>query len=339
MTLPMLEIWPGEIQSVIKKCFSDPVDRPNFCSVHEYLSTIENFGGGLTSEVLDGAFPDWCEVHVGSIHNGTQRVRTRGTSGAQPSLSTVRNSEIYVMRRRSSSKANERGRSIHLTGGLKDTLRMFSNKAQTRREREVEQYGYQIAKQLELVRDIRRRSRKYSRPTWAKEVALTRAIARDLERVQNSTWKTYDTASKDKTSIRRGRKHSVLNEETFDRLLMTSSKYLKKDWSKALHGMGKLKNSMRGLREKVKEELSVSGKGNLAEYNSFSETGVVKTVFENIATVRESATLFPSLENETTIKAVSLKKNMQEAHHLKDSSLDRPQSLEEPFKGKREHVR
>ncbi|XP_022792293.1 probable serine/threonine-protein kinase DDB_G0267514 [Stylophora pistillata] len=206
MTLPMLEIWPGEIESVMKKCFNDAVDRPNFCSVHEYLSTIENSGGGLTSEVLDGAFPDWCEVHLGSIQNATQRVRTRGTSGAQPSLST------------------------------------------TRREREVEQYGYQIAKQLELDRDIRRRSRRYSRPTWAKEVALTRAIARDLERVQNYTWKTYDTASKDKTSIRRGRKHSVLNEETFDRLLTTSSKYLKKDWSKVLHGMGKLKK----LDERIK---------------------------------------------------------------------------------------
>ncbi|PFX13325.1 hypothetical protein AWC38_SpisGene22597 [Stylophora pistillata] len=262
MTPPMLEIWPGEIESVMKKCFSDPVDRPNFCSVHEYLSTIENSGGGLTSQVLDGASPDWCEVHVGSIHNGTQRVRTRVTSAAQPSLSTVRNSEIYVMRRRSSSKANERRRSIHLTGGLKDTLCMFSNKAQTRREREVEQYGYQTAKQLELVRDIRRRSRKYSRPTWAKEVALTRAIARDLERVQNSTWKTYDTASKDKTSIRRGRKHSVLNEETFDRLLMTSSKYLKKDWSKVLHGMGKLKTSMRGLRERFRKSSAFRGREN-----------------------------------------------------------------------------
>lgn len=77
---------------------------------------------------------------------------------------------------------------------------------------------------------------------------MTRAIARDLERVQNSTWKTYDTASKDKTSIRRGRKHSVLNEETFDRFLTTSSKYLKKDWSKVLHGMGKLKK----LDERIK---------------------------------------------------------------------------------------
>ncbi|PFX24611.1 Mitogen-activated protein kinase kinase kinase MLK4 [Stylophora pistillata] len=212
MTLPMLEIWPGEIESVMKKCFNDAVDRPNFCSVHEYLSTIENSGGGLTSEVLDGAFPDWCEVHLGSIQNATQRVRTR---------------------------------------------------AQTRREREVEQYGYQIAKQLELDRDIRRRSRRYSRPTWAKEVALTRAIARDLERVQNYTWKTYDTASKDKTSIRRGRKHSVLNEETFDRLLTTSSKYLKKDWSKVLHGMGKLKK----LDERIK------GKADSREISKGREVG------------------------------------------------------------------
>ena len=96
---------------------------------------------------------------------------------------------------------------------------------------------------------------------------------------------------------------------------------------------------MRGLREKVKEELSVSGEGNLAEHNSFSVIGVVKTVFENTATVRESATLIPSLQSATTIKAVSLKKNTQEAHHSKDSSHNRPQSFDEPFKGKREHVR
>ena len=339
MILPMLEIWPSFIQSIMKKCFSDPAGRPSFLNLHKYLLTTESCVEGLTSEIMDGAFLDWYEFHVGGKQDETHKVRTRTISEINPSLNTSGKPEIYAMRRPSSSQANGRRRSTHLTSGLKDALRIFSNKAQTRREREIEQYGYQTEEKLQLVRDVHRRARNYSRSKWAKEVALTRAIERDLGRVQMGKWKNDGTATKVSTSMIHGRNSSVSDEDDFDRLLMTSSKYSKKDWSKVRHGMQKLKNSMRGFKEKVKEELSVSGERDLANYDSFPEKGVVKTLFENAGTAKESATLFSSFENETTNKTVSLKRNIQEVHHSKDSVHSPSQSLNKPLKGRREYVR
>ena len=340
MILPMLELWPSYIQRIMKECLNDPVDRPSFCSVHENLLTIKNSGEDLTSEVLDGAFPDWYEIHMASKHASTHGKRTRTTSQVRPSLSTSGTSEINVMLRGSSSQANGRRRSTHVTSGLRDVVKMFSNKAQTSpREREIEQFGYEIAERLELVRNIRRSARNYTRPNWAKEVVLTRAIEGDMERVRR---RKESTATKDKELSRRGRRYSVLDEQNFERLLTTSAKYLKKDWSKVLHGMEKLRHSMKGFKEKVEGELGVYGKKHLTDKDSVSETGVVETIHENMEPPKESTELLRSLENRTTAlspnKPFSERSNMQGIQYSKDGMDGPSQPCDKPLKTKRKPI-
>lgn len=54
-SLPMLDIWPFYVQSIIKPCLHDAAARPNFRAVHSNLLAIKDSGEDLTSVVLDGA--------------------------------------------------------------------------------------------------------------------------------------------------------------------------------------------------------------------------------------------------------------------------------------------
>ncbi|KAJ7380917.1 protein kinase [Desmophyllum pertusum] len=270
MTLPMLELGPNYIQSIMNECLQDPADRPSFCTVHEHLLAIKNRGEGLTSEVLDGAFPDWHDFQCGAIYAETRGRRAKMHSELLSRSSSCGTSEIYVMLRRSSSQGNGRRRNTSVRGGLKDVLKIMSNRVQdSPREKEIERFGYEIAEQLAVVRSVRRHARNYTRANWAKEVVLTRTLEGDIERVKKKE-KIASSAKKRK----------------FEQLLTTSSKYLKNDWSKVLHGMEKLKNSMKGFKGKVNEELIEYGRKPLTDDDSVSEhsmmgyeeTGVVKDI-------------------------------------------------------------
>ena len=277
MTLPMLELWPSYIQSIITECLKDPRDRPGFCTLHEHLLAIRNSGEGLTSEVLDEAFSDWYEFQCGAIYAETRGRRTT-IPKLPPRSNTGGASEIYIMLRRSSSQGNGRRRSTTIKGGLKDALKRLSSRAQdSPREEDIERFGYEIAERLVVARNIRRLARNYMRASWAKEVVLTRAIEGDIDRVKRKT-KPATSANKRENSSRRGRKYSVFNQESFERILTTSSKYQKKDWSKVLHGMEKLKNSINGFKGKVNEELIEYGRQPLTDDDSLSEHGYEDTV-------------------------------------------------------------
>ena len=257
MTLPMLEIWPGYIRSIIAECLQDPAYRSCFRTLHECLLAIKNSGDGLTSEVLDGAFPDWFDSQCDTVH--TEARKRRETSADLPQRSsTCRTSEIYVMLTHSSSQGNGRRRSTSVRGGLMDILNVFSHRTQdSPREIEIKRFGYEIAERLAIVRNIHRVSRNCKRHRWAREVVLTRALEGDIERVKRNE-KTATSTKKGNTSKlnRRGRRYGDFNQESFERLLMTSSKYQRKDWSKVVHGKENLKNSMEGFKSKVNEELS-----------------------------------------------------------------------------------
>ena len=273
MTLPMLEIWPNYIRSIMAECLHDPADRPCFRTLHECLLAIKNSGDGLTSEVLDGAFPDWFDYQYGVVDEEARRRRKRSQDLPHRS-STCRTSQIYVMLRHSSSQGNGRRRSASVRGGLMDILKAFSFRAlNSPREKEIERFGYEIAERLAVVRNIRGVSRNCRRDRWAREVVLTRALEGDIERV---TWngKTATSTKKSSKSSRRGRRYSFFNEESFERLLVTSSKYQRKDWSKVLHGKEKLKNSMEGFKGKVNKELSESRMELLADDDSISEHSI-----------------------------------------------------------------
>ena len=285
----MLDIWPSYVQSIMKECLQNPTDRPAFCDLQGYLLGIRNSGEGLTSEVLDGAFSYWQEVQSGAIYSeirlcsGLSKARTR------------RSSSINVMRRRSSSATQWHGRrrSTSVKGGLTNILKVLSNRAQgSPKEREIDRFGYEIAERLAYVRHIRRHARNYDRAGWAKEVVLTRVLEGDIERIKKEEKKAKSSKEKRKQLSRRGRRYSVFDEEGFERLQMISSKYKKKNWSKILHGMEKLKNSMEGFKGQVFQELNVHGyeRKPLAERYSVPEHSkrcddfgeVNKTIKQNI---------------------------------------------------------
>lgn len=332
MTLPMLEIWPSYIRSIMAECLQDPADRPCFCTLHECLLAIKNSGDSLTSEVLDGAFPDWFDVQCGTAH-----IEARGRRKTSPDLpqrsSTCGTSEIYVMLRRPSSQGNGRRRSTSVRGGLIDTLKVLSTRAQdSPREKEIERFGYEIAERLAVVRNIRGLSRNYKRARWAREVVLTRALEGDIERVRRDE-KTATSAKKRNKSSRRGRRHSVFNQESFERLLVTSSKYLRRDWSKVLHGKEKLKTSMKGFKGKVNEELSEYGRKLLNDDDRISEHSIRHEEAdrtESQAASNGSLALLSLWENNrATLKPktnFSVKGTSQEITHSK-VDIDRPSSL------------
>ena len=258
LTLPMLGIWPGYIQSIMAECFQDPEDRPCFRTLHESLLAIKNRGDGLTSEVLDGAFPDWFDFQRGTLCTEAHRRRKRLLHWPQHS-STSRTSEIYLMPRHSSPLGNRGRRSTSMREGLRDILKAFSKIPLTSpRKKEIERFGYEIAEGLAVVRNILGVSRNYKRARWAREVVLTRMLEGDIERVIRNEKTATSTmkGKKSNKSSRRGRRYSDFHQEAFERVLVTSSKYQKKNWSKVVHGKEKLKNSMKGYKNKVNEELS-----------------------------------------------------------------------------------
>lgn len=304
MTLPMLELWPNYIQSIMTECFKDPDDRPSFCSVHEYLLAIKNSGEGLTSEVLDGAFSDW---YVFQLETANVKARRRRATVQElfSRSSTCRPSEIYVMLRRSSSQGNGRSRSTSVKGGLRDVLKMFSNRAQNSpRGEDIERFGYQIAERLASARNMRRISRNYTRASWAKEVALARALEGDIERVQRNAEKATG-AKKKKELSRRGRRYSVFNQESFEKILSTSSKYQKKNWSKVLHGMQKLKNSMEAFKGKVNEELTEYGRQPLTDEDGISEH-IVHVGYEETVAATEMNTGEDQSESQASLALQAL---------------------------------
>ena len=225
----------------------------------------------MTSEALDGAFPEWFDFQRGSaLIEG--RGRTKTSSDLLQRSSTRGTSEIYVMLRRPSSQGNGKRKSSYVRGGLMDTLKVRSNRAMNcPRKKEIERFGYDIAEKVAVVRDIRRVSRNYKRDRWAREVVLIRELEGDIERVKMN--------EKIATRIKRSEKpssrwYSVFNQESFQRLLVTSSKYMRKDWSKVLHGEQKLKNSMNGFMGKVNEELSENRRKLLTDDDSTSEHSI-----------------------------------------------------------------
>ena len=273
MSLPMFEIWPSYVQSIIKECLQNPADRPAFSTVYEHLLAIKNRGEGLTSDVLDGAFPDWYEFQCGTIYSEIRRERNNTVTGL-PTAGTCRSSDIHVMLRRSSSGAqwNARRRRTSVSGGLKDILKVMSNRAQdSPRDKEIERFGYEIAERLAFVRSIRRHARNYRRSSWAKEIVLTRALEGDIERIKKEEQKAKSSKTKRQEFSRRGRKYSVFDEESFERMQIVSSKYKKKNWSKILHGMEKLKNSMEGFKSQVFEELNEYERNRMINSKSASE--------------------------------------------------------------------
>ncbi|KAL9979081.1 hypothetical protein ACROYT_G016683 [Oculina patagonica] len=356
MTLPMLGLWPSYIQSIVTECLKDPSDRPGFCTVHEYLLAIKNSGDGLTSKVLDGAFPDWFEFESGSTHGEGRRRRTTKLE-LPPRSSNCGTSEIYVMLRRSSSQGNGRRRSTSVGGGLKEVLKMLSKRTQDDpREKEIERFGYEIAQRLAVTRNIRRLSRNYDRPSWAKEVVLTRALEGDIERVKRNE-KTAAIAKKLKKSSRRSRRYSVFNQESFEKILITSSKYLKKDWSKVLHGMEKLKNSMKGFKGKVNEELIECGREPFTDDESISEhsihvshvgyeeTDAIKALSEDVDRIECQAAAKESLELLSLCKknralltsntTCSEKETLHDKPHLKNNTESQFPIYAQPVKTRR----
>ena len=275
MTLPMLEVWPSYVQSIVEECLQYAAYRPTFNTIHEYLLTIKNKGEGLTSDVLDGAFPDWYEFQCGAIYNDVFRKRNIPVAAGISVTGACRPSEILVMLRRSSSGAqwNARRRSTSVKRGLKDILNVMQTQ-NSPRKKEIERFGYEIAERLAFVRGIHRHACKYERSRWAKEIVLTRALEGDIERIKREEAKAKESKIKGKQLSRRGRKYSLFDEEGFHRLQLTSKKYQKKDWSKILHGMEKLKNSMDGFKSQVFEEINKHEKKQMVDQNSFFDDGV-----------------------------------------------------------------
>ena len=344
MTLPMLEIWPSYIRSIMAECLQDPADRPCFCTLHECLLGIKNSGDGLTSEVLDGAFPDWLDFQC-----GTADKEVRGRRKTNPDLpqrsSTCGTSEIYVMIRRPSSQGNGKRRSTSVRGDLTDILKVFSTRAQdSPREKEIERFGYEIAERLAVVRNIRGVSRNYKRVRWAREVVLTRALEGDIERVRRDEKKATSAKKRIKSS-RRGRRYSVFNQKSFERLLVTSSKYLRRDWSKVLHGKEKLKTSMKGFKGKVNEELSEYGRKLLTDDDCISKRSIgyeEADRTESKAESKDSLALLSLWENNratlTPKTNFSVKGTVQEITHSK-VDMDSPSSLHvQPFATRRKAV-
>ena len=309
MTLPMLEIWPGYIRSIMVECLQDPEDRPCCRTLHESLLAIKNSGEGLTSEVLDGAFPDWFDVQHGNEHIETRRRRKRSLDLPYHS-STCRTSEIYVMLKHSSCQGNRKHRSTSVGEGLRNILKGFSRRTQNSpREKEIERFGYEIAERLAVVRNILGVSRNYKRARWAREVVLTRVLEGDIERVirdeKNATTKKSKKSNK---SSRRGRRYSDFHQETFESLLITSSKYQRKDWSKVVHGKEKLKNSTEGFKGQVNEELGEYRRKLLNDDDSISKEASQESLALLLLWENNRATL-----NSNT--NVTVRGNLQEATH------------------------
>ena len=313
MTLPMLEIWPGYIRSIMAECLQDPEDRPCFRTLHESLLAIRNSGDGLTSEVLDGAFPDWLDSQYGNVHIETPRRRKRSLELPHHS-STCRTSEIYLMPRHSSLLGSRGRRDASMREGLRDILKAFSRRTQNSpREIEIERFGYEIAERLAVVRNILGVSRNYKRARWAREVVLTRVLEGDIERVKRDE-KTVTSTKKGKMSnisSLRGRWYSDFHQETFESLLLTSSKYQKKDWSKVVHGKEKLNNSI-GFMDKVNEELSEYRR--LLTDDSISKEASHDSLALSLLWENNRATLKPNT-NVAGIKAVNqeLKETFQQS--------------------------
>ena len=278
MSLPMLEIWPSYVQSIVQECLQYVAYRPPFRTVHKYLFAIKNEGEGLTSDVLDGAFPDWYEFQcAGAIYNSVLRKRNIPVAAGMSVTGVCRSSEIHVMLRRSSSGAqwNARRRSTSVKGGLKDILKVIQRRAQNLpREKEIERFGYEIAERLAFLRGIHRNACKYERSSWAKEVVLTRVLEGDIERIKREEAKAKESKMKGKQLSRRGRRYSLFDEEGFHRLKIISKKYQKKNWSKILHGMEKLKNSMEGFKSQVFGELNEYEKKQKIDQDSVFEDSV-----------------------------------------------------------------
>lgn len=274
-SLPMLDIWPFYVQSIIKPCLHDAAARPNFHAVHSNLLAIKNSGEDLTSVVLDGAFPYWLEEECGVIYS-----EIRPTSGPSQA-NKCRSSDIHVLLRRSSSAVHhhQRRRSASVKGGLRDLLKVMSDRSKNSpREKEIERFGYQIAERLAYVRNIRRHARNHNRTGWAKEIVLTRALEGDIERIKKAEQSVIPSKAKGKQMSRHGRRYSVFDEEGFERIQTISSKYKKKNWSKILHGEEKLKNSMEGFKRLVFEELNAQAYENelLTRSNDVSEQSEVR---------------------------------------------------------------
>lgn len=275
MTLPMLEIWPSYVRSIMTECLQDPADRPCLSNLHEWLLAIKNSGDDLTSEVLDEAFPEWLDQRdTAHIKKGRESERKKTSSDLLKRFNTRGASEIYVMVRPPAFQGNKKRRRSSVRGGLISIMKAFSNSAhKSPQVKEIERFGYGVAERLTFVRGLRGVSQNHKRDRWAREVVLTRDLEGDIERITGDM-KTPTNTKRSEKLIGRERRHSVFNQESFERLLVTSSKYLRKDWSKVSHRKEELKNSMEGFKGKVNEELRENGKKLLTDDDSISEHSI-----------------------------------------------------------------
>lgn len=332
LTLPMLEIWPDYIRSIMTECLQDPEDRPCFRTLHETLLAIRNSGEGLTSEVLDEAFPDWFDTQDGNVLIETRRRRKRSLELRHHS-STCRTSEICLMLRHSSYQGNKRHGSSSLRERLRDILKAFSRKTQNYpHEQEIERFGYEIAERLAVVRNILGVSRNYKRARWAREVVLTRVLEGDIERVITDEKAATSTkkSKKSNKSSRRGRRYSDFHQETFKSLLVTSSKYQRKDWSKVVHGKEKLKNSIEGFKGKVNEELSECRRKLLTDHsipNASQDSLALLLLWENNRATLKSNTNVAGNKNEQQSRIKAVDEEFKETFQQSTNSRKDPVKL------------
>ena len=252
LTLPILEIWPGYVQTILNAGLTKHRDRPDLGTIHKHLLGIKNKGEDLTSEVLDGAFPDWYEFQCGAVYSTVRR--DRSIAATKP----CRSSEIQVMVRRSSSvsQKNARRRSSSIKEGLRELLKLPYQTQHSPRPREVSRFGVEIAERLASLRNIHQHGRRYSRSSWAKAHVLTRTLEGDIERIKNEEEKARRTRKlKQLLSRRRERAFSFFDEREFINLQKICCKYKKKDWSKIEHGLEKLRNSNEGFKRQVLEKI------------------------------------------------------------------------------------
>ena len=275
MTLPMLEIWPSYIRSIMTECLQDPADRPSLSNLHKCLLVIKNSGDDLTSEVLDEAFPEWLDFQRDTTHIKKGRERKKTSSDLLKRFNTRGTSDIFVMVRPVSFQGNKKRRRTSVRGGLMSIVKAFPNSAQKSPQvKEIERFGYGIAERLTFVRDLRGVSQNHKRDRWAREVALTRELEGDIERVTGNMKTPTSLTKRSEKLVGRERRYTVFNQGSFERLLVTSSKYLRKDWSKVSHRKEELRYSMEGFKGKLNEELCENGKKLLTDDDSISEHSI-----------------------------------------------------------------
>ena len=249
-SLPLLELWPVHIQSIITDCLRGPSERPPFTVIQQSLVAVKGRGKGLLSETLDSAFTDWYQTQCNEDHlcKKSSVVKNSIPSITESETPKRGSSDIHVMVRRKSSSWSEKPRGSAVAGGLVSVLPQFG--AVSHQQREIERFGYDIAKQLADVRRARKHAQKYSRMHWSKEVVLTRKLEGDIQRVKKKEKETSAPKPKQKKSLFSKRQNSLCRDEK-EKLQAISCRYNKREWSKLSQGKETWRSSSKGFKDLV----------------------------------------------------------------------------------------